>query len=571
MAIISRLAVLLGLDAGEFNAGLGKAKDKVDGFAASTKIGLAAASASFLALGRSAIQYADEISQVAQTNDTAIHNVLALNEALLVAGGGADSAGKLFQAFNNKVDEAAQGSDKTRATFEKFGVTLKDIGNLPTDKLLEKTLKQLSAIPDATTRSARAVEILGRSMRGLDVREVYGEFMDNQGKYTDAMDKAFWNTKQMMDVLTVAITDLKNSFIMTFGPAIEFTIVLFTKLTWAVEDSFRAIKDLLTLNFKDLASMDFGVAREKALEEKLRKIKEQKPPSSTTGGRETTPGELAIKQDEFYKKELLISEAKRQRAVKENELAFLMENEKKLQLDLFDIEQKRKQLVLEKKMNKEQAAEWAQSEKKRAQEEYQISESQRTFEFGWKKAYASYVDNATNAAKLGEQAFVSVTQNMEQALDTFVSTGKLKFGDLARSIIADLIKIQMKAQMTSMFKGLSGLFGGGGSGMFTGSTGEIGGSILLGKAAGGAISGNTPYLVGEHGPELIIPDSSGTVIPNNSIGSAMGGGPSIVYNGPYIASLQAIDTQSATQFLASNKQAIWAANQSAQRSLPQSR
>ncbi len=32
MAIISRPAVLLGLDAGEFNAGLGKAKDKLEGF-----------------------------------------------------------------------------------------------------------------------------------------------------------------------------------------------------------------------------------------------------------------------------------------------------------------------------------------------------------------------------------------------------------------------------------------------------------------------------------------------------------------------------------------------------------
>ena len=31
MAIISRLAVLLGLDAGEFNANLGKAKEKVEG------------------------------------------------------------------------------------------------------------------------------------------------------------------------------------------------------------------------------------------------------------------------------------------------------------------------------------------------------------------------------------------------------------------------------------------------------------------------------------------------------------------------------------------------------------
>jgi len=226
-------------------------------------------------------------------------------------------------------------------------------------------------------------------------------------------------------------------------------------------------------------------------------------------------------------------------------------------------------------MNQEQANEFAQSEKKRAQEAYQISESQRSFEFGWKKAFASYTENATNAAKMGEQAFVSVTQNLETALDRFVQTGKLSFSDLARSIIGDLIKIQLKAQAVSMFKGLAGLFGfggGGGSGMFTGSTGAVGGSIHIGaRAGGGDIMGGSPYLVGEKGPELIVPRGSGTVIPNNQLGSAMGGGPQVVYNGPYIANMSAIDTQSAAQFLAKNKEAVWGANQSAQRSLPQSR
>lgn len=573
MAIISRLAVLLGLDAGEFNAGLGKAKDKVEGFAASTKIGLAAASASFLALGRSAVQYADEISQVAQANDTAIHNVLALNEALLVAGAGSDSAGKLFQAFNNKVDEAATGSDKTRAVFQKLGVSLSDIGKLPTDKLLEKTLKQLSAIPDATTRSARSVELLGKAMRGIDVREVYSEMMAAQGKFTEDMDKSFYNVKQMVDVITVAFTDLKIAFITNFGPAIEGLIVLFTKLTYAIAGTFSGIKDILTLNFDNIKKWDFGVAKEKELEEKLKKIKEQKPPSSTSGGRELGMGELATKQDEFYKKELLISEAKRQRNQKEAEYAFLQENERKLQLDLFDIEQKRKQLVLEKKMNQEQAAEWAQSEKKRAQEEYNTAQSQRTFEYGWKKAYASYVDSATNAAKLGEQAFVSVTQNLESALDTFVSTGKLKFSDLARSIIADLIKIQLKAQASSIF---GKIFGNGGffSGLFSGGGYSPGYSTLASApypkfASGGEPLG--PSIVGENGPELFIPKSAGTIIPNHQLGAAMSGGAQVVYNGPYIANMNAIDTQSATQFLAKNKQAVWSANQSAQRSLPQSR
>jgi len=230
------------------------------------------------------------------------------------------------------------------------------------------------------------------------------------------------------------------------------------------------------------------------------------------------------------------------------------------------------QLEIEKKMTKQQIANYGEVEKARVEEEYKIAQSQKTFEFGWKKAYASYVDSATNAAKMGEQAFVSVTNNMESALDTFVNTGKLKFGDLARSIIADLIKIQMRAQMTSILGSLGSIFGfgGGGSGMFTGSTGAVGGSIL--KSAGGnEIGAGQPSLIGENGPEMFIPKSAGTIVPNNQMGSLMGGGAQVVYNGPYIANMSAIDTQSATQFLAKNKQAVWGANQSAQRSLPQSR
>ena len=161
---------------------------------------------------------------------------------------------------------------------------------------------------------------------------------------------------------------------------------------------------------------------------------------------------------------------------------------------------------------------------------------------------------------------------MEQALDQFVRTGKLSFSDLARSIISDLIAIQMRAQATAIFKssGLGDIFssffggGGGGSPVF-GSTAFWGG-----KADGGNVSSNNSYMVGERGPELFIPNSSGTIIPNHQLGS-MGNQPQVVYNGPYIANMSAIDTQSAVQFLSRNKEAVWAANQSAQRSLPQSR
>ena len=39
------------------------------------------------------------------------------------------------------------------------------------------------------------------------------------------------------------------------------------------------------------------------------------------------------------------------------------------------------------------------------------------------------------------------------------------------------------------------------------------------RAAGGPVTQNNPYMVGEKGPELFVPNTSGTIIPNDSLGS----------------------------------------------------
>jgi lambda family phage tail tape measure protein len=193
-----------------------------------------------------------------------------------------------------------------------------------------------------------------------------------------------------------------------------------------------------------------------------------------------------------------------------------------------------------------------------------------SFSQGFNMAMQDAFRNMSTELERGQQAFESVMGNMNAALDNFVRTGKLSFKDLARSIIQDLIAIELKAQAMSMFKSMGGM------GMFSSlfAPANAGGysTSMAQFADGGEPPVGQPSIVGERGPELFVPKSSGTIIPNNMLGSAMGSKqPSITYNGPYIANMSAIDTQSATQFLAKNKSAVWAANQTAQRSLPQSR
>ena len=194
----------------------------------------------------------------------------------------------------------------------------------------------------------------------------------------------------------------------------------------------------------------------------------------------------------------------------------------------------------------------------RAQNQAVKTQREGTSEQGFMKEGAKFFRDLPTELENGAKAFGSVMGNMESALDNFVRTGKLSFKSLARSIIQDLIAIQIRASASSIFKSLFGMYAGGGFG-----TGNAYGNADLGNflADGGSANANTPYVVGERGPELFVPRSSGTVIPNHALGGV--GGTTMVTNN-YI---NAIDTKSFEERLYGSSNAIWAANQYANKSL----
>jgi hypothetical protein len=61
------------------------------------------------------------------------------------------------------------------------------------------------------------------------------------------------------------------------------------------------------------------------------------------------------------------------------------------------------------------------------------------------------------------------------------------------------------------------------------------------RASGGPVAGGTPYLVGEQGPELFVPNGSGTIVPHNK---TFGGSTGIGGNN-YTINVQALDAKSA--------------------------
>ncbi len=158
-----------------------------------------------------------------------------------------------------------------------------------------------------------------------------------------------------------------------------------------------------------------------------------------------------------------------------------------------------------------------------------------------KSPLKSFAESAFKFADQAENAVVNAFKGMEDALVKFVTTGKLNFSDLARSIIADLTRMFVRAAITKPL--FSFLFPGLANG------GVVSGGEIVPSAMGNVFAKNkiVPYamggiidrptlmplangaaLAGEAGAEAIMPLKRGA---NGKLGvQASGGVGNIVVN-----------------------------------------
>lgn len=662
MSIIARLGVVLGINTSEFIAGLKVADEKskefkknlretqktVDGL----KTGVLATGAALVAFGGMALKAADEISDLADANDTTVSKVLELKHALVASGGDADKLGQFYSSFTNAIDGAAQGNDKLRDSFSRVGITIKDIATLSGDALQQKAIDGLSKIGDTVTRNATAMDLFGKAAKGVDFSKLSDEAQAAAGHYDDQA-KAIKQAADAAQKLELFFGDMKIAAMAAMEPItslinklptedrIEAMTKAFKALGIAIGFAFgvSAVNGVLKLG-KALALIRasnpwlsaLGVLGAAALGTGLLMGGDQ--PEEQAPGNEDNPSSTAGRDIAQSARDKMIAKYKAEMAAVEalyNQKTIAANQEKVNQLAAIDLQSRRylltknqfdleslrlersqketeifnkqfadvaeamKQRELASADEKDQANALFELKKKRIYElaDYEIEvnkqvyaarekaiiaeqERQQSWAAGWDDAFKQYQESAAKASDRGRAAFEMMTNSMESAIRQFVETGKLNFKDLTLSIIRNIIAAESAAQASSIFKGLfnsagdffKGLFGGGsvtGLNMSAGAT-----SVPLNFAASGGDIGG-PTIVGENGPELFIPRTQGTVVPNGSWQQMAGGGGGTVINGPYIANMSAIDTQSGVQFLSKNKETIWASYQAANRSVPISR
>ena len=164
--------------------------------------------------------------------------------------------------------------------------------------------------------------------------------------------------------------------------------------------------------------------------------------------------------------------------------------------------------------------------------------------------FSDSLSMATSEADQLKEKFMEIGQGIEDGIVSGLTDAVMGTKTLAQAAISVLNDLKRKLVEVAMQRAvsgignffgnaLSGIFGGGGGGLSTKQLFSSGANLGMNNASdflskapvlkfanGGSPPVGRASLVGERGPELFVPRSAGTIIPNNSLG----GGDSIVNN-----------------------------------------
>ena len=134
-----------------------------------------------------------------------------------------------------------------------------------------------------------------------------------------------------------------------------------------------------------------------------------------------------------------------------------------------------------------------------------------------------YIDSLGNKGEHLQNVFINAFKGMEDALTNFVMTGKIKFKEFARSIIADIARMIIKMMMFNALKGIGGwmdgnplaaLFGGGGktASATTGTTAATTRTGFTQRMVSGSLPVGVNALGNVYGKNGIVPFYKGGVV-----------------------------------------------------------
>ncbi len=499
---------------------------------------------------RNAVAFGDELDRMATKAGIGGGAMSELAYAAKLADVETSGLSIGLRKMQELVSQAGTGAKSATKVFQQLGLSLASIKRLSADEQLEAFADRLSSIKDPADRARFAVEIFGRSGADLlplfekgarGIREAREEAVKLGAALTDDGVKALAATDEQVKRLKFQFSGLATTLTSQVAPALSNFLesinlafaagdTRIAKLRNQIEFIEQQRDSFLTPEYKKKEDNERIAALQKELSLLLQAdVVEKRRKGLFTPRSHTSSGIVNIAEPD---KDVVQA---RERSAKDWLELVKDVNEKQV-----DIEADTYQLV---------------------SEEFERSVEERgNYLGGYIQVFEKHMDELGQVSheKFDEISTYSeeAARNIQDSLANFLFDpfsdglkGMLKgFVDTLRKMVAEVAASQIlkKSGIQGFLEtGVGALLGG-----FGGGLSEIHPTArrITGYAAGGSYGAGQPMMVGERGPELMIPSAAGRIVPNEKLGGAT------------FAPVTNIDARGATQELASQLPGILAEN-----------
>jgi len=502
----------------------------------------AVGTAGFGALIKSSINAGDELAKTADKLGVTTTALAGLRHAAELTGVSTGTMDMALQRFTRRAAEAAQGTGEAKGALQELGINAADLVKLPLDQQMSVVANSMAGVEKQSDKVRLAMKLF--DSEGVALVNTLGGGSEALEKMTsEAEDLGITlsrtDTAQMEaanDALTrlkAVFTGLTNQLALAFAPIITFVADGFRqaaldsgdfgnigqKVSIALVKSFGFVLNTVQTVQKGILRLELiALKAKKSLQDVFEPstgmteyIKQEQKMTQALNKQEITRKEFTLWQIDAQKRlanGTLVANAAVKKGSDETQTAI---DSVTASLAKLDGQKPGDALVA-------QLTEFIVVSRKAAETNAKLKEAQ--------KAASTEISNGFDQMGEAIGRFENKLPSLQENLDAITKStfkgmsdglmsivkGTASVGDAFKKMAAQLI---MQAIQLFVIDKITGGF-----------LSFVKG--LTGKAIGGPVQAGQPYMVGERGPEMFVPNQSGSIVPNDKMGG--GGGITVVNN-----------------------------------------
>jgi len=168
------------------------------------------------------------LTRLADSTNISVEGMLEMQRALLTVGKDTSNLATSLGFLEKAAENANEGNLKLRSDFQALGISMQDLKTKNPEEVYRAVIAGLAGMESPAKRAQIAYELLGRTMKGTDFRELNSQLENNKNSMGAAAQGAI-SAQEAYAALGKFMGDVKNAILAFLGPIIQL-VAEFIKL-----------------------------------------------------------------------------------------------------------------------------------------------------------------------------------------------------------------------------------------------------------------------------------------------------------------------------------------------------